>query len=135
SVAEMIRVSGNVGLKMKESDLSRNLQGYRKGAISDDVLFVGFKENRLYLLPLEVKTGARPDYSYAGQQAVELKRYLQQDILEPHTLASQLYRALFIRQVLMQVEKLRLYGVLDSDKLAPLLDRREWWLTGDYLLG
>ncbi|ECB3805300.1 DNA phosphorothioation-dependent restriction protein DptH [Salmonella enterica subsp. enterica serovar Fufu] len=135
SVAEMIRVSGNVGLKMKESDLSRNLQGYRKGAISDDVLFVGFKEDRLYLLPLEVKTGARPDYSYAGQQARELKRYLQQDILEPQTLASQLYRALFIRQVLMQVEKLRLYGVLDSDKLAPLLDRREWWLTGDYQLG
>ncbi|MEI7377874.1 DNA phosphorothioation-dependent restriction protein DptH [Dickeya chrysanthemi] len=135
SVAEMIRVSGNVGLKMKESDLSRNLQGYRNGAISDDVLFVGFKENRLYLLPLEVKTGARPDYSYAGQQARELKRYLQQDILEPQTLASQLYRALFIRQVLMQVEKLRLYGVLDSGKLAPLLERREWWLTGDYQLG
>lgn len=135
SVAEMIRVSGNVGLKMKESDLSRNLQGYRKGAISDDVLFVGFKENNVYLLPLEVKTGARPDYSYAGQQARELKRYLQQDILEPQTLASQLYRALFIRQVLMQVEKLRLYGVLDNDKLSPLLERREWWLTGDYHLG
>ncbi|MDT2044088.1 DNA phosphorothioation-dependent restriction protein DptH [Providencia stuartii] len=135
SVAEMIRVSGNVGLKMKESDLSRNLQGYRKGAISDDVLFVGFKENRLYLLPLEVKTGTRPDYSYAGQQARELKRYLQQDILEPQTLASQLYRALFIRQVLMQVEKLRLYEVLDNDKLSPLLERREWWLTGDYQLG
>lgn len=135
SVAEMIRVSGNVGLKMKESDLSRNLQGYRKGAISDDVLFVGFKENHLYLLPLEVKTGARPDYNYAGQQARELKRYLQQDILGQQTLASQLYRALFIRQVLMQVEKLRLYGVLDSDKLSPLLTRCEWWLTGDYQLG
>lgn len=135
SVAEMIRVSGNVGLKMKESDLSRHLQGYRKGAISDDVLFVGFKQDKLYLLPLEVKTGVRPDYHYAGQQAYELKRYLQQDILGPQTLASQLYRALFIRQVLMQVEKLRLYGVLDSDKLVPLLDRREWWLTGEYQLG
>ncbi|MEB6418270.1 DNA phosphorothioation-dependent restriction protein DptH [Klebsiella pneumoniae] len=135
SVAEMIRVSGNVGLRMKESDLSRHLQGYQKGAISDDVLFVGFKDNNLYLLPLEVKTGARPDYNYAGQQAHELKRYLQQDILGPQTLASQLYRALFIRQVLMQVEKLRLYGVLDNDKLSPLLERREWWLTGDYQLG
>ncbi|EBF8126958.1 DNA phosphorothioation-dependent restriction protein DptH [Salmonella enterica subsp. enterica] len=135
SVAEMIRVSGNVGLRMKESDLSRHLQGYQKGAISDDVLFVGFKDNDLYLLPLEVKTGARPDYSHAGQQARELKRYLQQDILGPQTLASQLYRALFIRQVLMQVEKLRLYGVLDNDKLSPLLERREWWLTGDYQLG
>ncbi|WP_146685593.1 hypothetical protein, partial [Escherichia coli] len=83
SVAEMIRVSGNVGLRMKESDLSRHLQGYQKGAISDDVLFVGFKDNNLYLLPLEVKTGARPDYNHAGQQARELKRYLQQDILGP----------------------------------------------------
>ncbi|MEP8909090.1 DNA phosphorothioation-dependent restriction protein DptH [Enterobacter roggenkampii] len=135
SVAEMIRVSGNVGLRMKESDLSRHLQGYQKGAISDDVLFVGFKDNNLYLLPLEVKTGVRPDYNHAGQQARELKRYLQQDILGPQTLASQLYRALFIRQVLMQVEKLHLYGVLDNDKLSPLLERREWWLTGDYQLG
>nr|WP_113868855.1 DNA phosphorothioation-dependent restriction protein DptH [Brenneria salicis]NMN93038.1 DNA phosphorothioation-dependent restriction protein DptH [Brenneria salicis ATCC 15712 = DSM 30166]RBP58899.1 DNA phosphorothioation-dependent restriction protein DptH [Brenneria salicis ATCC 15712 = DSM 30166]RLM29410.1 DNA phosphorothioation-dependent restriction protein DptH [Brenneria salicis ATCC 15712 = DSM 30166] len=135
SVAEMIRVSGNVGLRMKESDLSRHLKGYQKGAISDDVLFVGFKDNSLYLLPLEVKTGVRPDYNHAGQQARELKRYLQQDILGPQTLASQLYRALFIRQVLMQVEKLRLYGVLDNDKLIPLLARREWWLTGDYQLG
>lgn len=135
SVAEMIRVSGNVGLRMKESDLSRHLQGYQNGAISDDVLFVGFKDNNLYLLPLEVKTGARPDYNYAGKQARELKRYLHQDILGPQTLASQLYRALFIRQVLMQVEKLRLYGVLDNDKLSPLLERREWWLTGDYHLG
>ncbi len=135
SVAEMIRVSGNVGLRMKESDLSRHLQGYQKGAISDDVLFVGFKDNNLYLLPLEVKTGVRPDYNHAGQQARELKRYLRQDILGPQTLASQLYRALFIRQVLMQVEKLRLYGVLDNDKLSPLLERREWWLTGDYQLG
>lgn len=135
SVAEMIRVSGNVGLRMKESDLSRHLQGYQKGAISDDVIFVGFKDNNLYLLPLEVKTGARPDYNHAGRQARELKRYLQQDILGPQTLASQLYRALFIRQVLMQVEKLCLYGVLDNDKLYPLLERREWWLTGDYQLG
>jgi DNA phosphorothioation-dependent restriction protein DptH len=132
SVAEMIRVSGNVGLKMSESDFSRHLQGYRKGAISDDVLFVGFKDETLYLLPLEVKTGARPDYKYAGQQAKELKRYLQEDVLGPDTLEARLYRALFIRQVLIQVEKFRLYGVLTDDKLEALISRREWWLRGAY---
>ncbi|WP_279624356.1 hypothetical protein [Aeromonas veronii] len=31
SVAEMIRVSGNVGLKMSDSEFSRQVQGYRKG--------------------------------------------------------------------------------------------------------
>ncbi|MDE9456761.1 DNA phosphorothioation-dependent restriction protein DptH [Xenorhabdus bovienii] len=135
SVAEMIRVSGNIGLKMSESEFSRNLQGYHKGAISDDVLFVGFKGDKLYLLPLEVKTGARPDYRYAGQQASELKRYLQEDLLGKDTMAARLYRALFVRQVLMQVEKLHLYQVLDSKMLEPLLSQREWWLTGNYQLG
>lgn len=135
SVAEMIRVSGNVGLKMTESDFTRMVHGYRKGAISDDVLFVGFKDGSLYLLPLEVKTGVRPDYKYAGQQATELKRYLTDVVLAPKTLASKLYRGLFVRQVLMQVEKLRLYNVLSEGDLSELINRREWWLRGEYDIG
>lgn len=134
SVAEMLRVSGNVGLKMSDSEFSRNAQGYRKGAISDDVLFVGFKGEHLYLLPLEVKTGARPDFAYAGKQAAELKRYLTEEVLGPPTLASTLYRGLFVRQVLMQVEKLRLYQVLSDNNLSDLMTRREWWLSGQYKL-
>lgn len=132
SVAEMIRVSGNVGLKMSESEFSRNLQGYTRGAISDDVLFVGFRGESMYLLPLEVKTGARPNYDKAVEQAVELKRYLRDQILAPRTMVGKLYRGLFVRQVLMQVEKYRLYEVLSDIELANLIDRREWWLKGDY---
>lgn len=132
SVAEMIRVSGNVGLKMTESDFSRHLQGYKSGAISDDVLFVGFKNDSLFLLPLEVKTGARPNFAYAGLQAKELKRYLQDEVLGPNTLASRLYRALFVRQILIQVEKFKLYNVLTDKNMDSLLSRREWWLKGDY---
>lgn len=134
SVAEMIRVSGNVGLKMSDSEFSRHVHGYRKGAISDDVLFVGFKGQELYLLPLEVKTGVKPDFNYAGQQALELKRYLTEEVLGPDTLASRLYKGLFIRQVLMQVDKLCLYKVMNPEQLAPLLSMREWWLKGEYTL-
>ncbi|GAA4493830.1 DNA phosphorothioation-dependent restriction protein DptH [Pseudaeromonas paramecii] len=132
SVAEMIRVSGNVGLKMSDSEFSRHVHGYRKGAISDDVLFVGFKDDTLYLLPLEVKTGARPDFKHAGEQAQELLRYLRDEVLGPQRLANRLYRGLFVRQVLQQVEKLRLYGVLSAERLSELLARREWWLKGEY---
>lgn len=132
SVAEMIRVSGNVGLKMGGSDFSRGSQGYTRGAISDDVLFVGFRGENIYLLPLEVKTGARPDYRKAVEQVLELKRYLRDQILGPDTMASKLYRGLFVRQVLMQVEKYRLYGVLGDADLHHLTSRREWWLKGDY---
>jgi DNA phosphorothioation-dependent restriction protein DptH len=134
SVAEMIRVSGNVGLRMSESDFSRNLQGYTRGAISDDVLFVGFRGEHMYLLPLEVKTGARPNYDKAVEQARELKRYLRDEILGPDTMVGKLYRGLFVRQVLMQVEKYRLYGVLTDADLRHLTSRREWWLKGDYRL-
>lgn len=132
SVAEIIRVSGNIGLRMSDSEFSRTLQGYRKGAISDDVLFVGFKDKKLYLLPLEVKTGSHPDFQYAGQQALELGRYLKEEILGQKTFASHLYRALFIRQVLMQIEKLQLYQIIDDSQLSHLLETREWWLQGHY---
>jgi DNA phosphorothioation-dependent restriction protein DptH len=134
SIAEMIRVSGNVGLKMSGSDFSRGLQGYTRGAISDDVLFVGFRGEHMYLLPLEVKTGARPDYDKAVEQARELKRFLRDEILGPDTMVGKLYRGLFVRQVLMQVEKYRLYGVLGDADLHHLSARREWWLKGDYTL-
>lgn len=129
SVEEIIRVSGNVGLKMNESDFARK---NNKGSISDDVLFVGFKDNKLYLMPLEVKAGSRPDFKKAGEQAKELKRYLREEILAPDNLASRMYRSLFIRQVLMQVEKFRLYEVIEDSHLEELLEHREEWLTGKY---
>lgn len=132
SVAEMIRVSGNIGLKMKESDFSRYGQSYKKGSISDDVLFIGFKDKKLYLLPLEVKAGVRPNFNHAEEQVKELKRYLVKDILGKNNLASRLYRGLFIRQVLMQVEKFKLYNVLCDNNISELLDYREWWLKGTY---
>ncbi|BCS52638.1 DNA phosphorothioation-dependent restriction protein DptH [Geobacter sp. SVR] len=133
SVAEMIRVSGNIGLKMSDSEFSRNVQGYRSGAISDDVLLVGFKAQELYLLPVEVKTGARPDYVKAVKQAKELKRYLV-TLLGPRAFANKLYRALFIRQILTQIDKYCLYKVFSEDYFEPSLNDREKWLCGNYQL-
>jgi len=134
SVAEMIRVAGNIGLKMNDSDFSRNLQGYKSGAISDDVLFVGFKDNQLYLLPLEVKAGLKQTHKKGVEQAKELKRYLTQDILGRDDLAGHLYRGLFIRQILMQIDKYKLYNLYQPDYFESLLKQREWWLQGDYQL-
>ncbi|WP_318508076.1 DNA phosphorothioation-dependent restriction protein DptH [Photobacterium leiognathi] len=134
SVAEMIRVSGNIGLKMSDSEFSRNVQGYKKGAISDDVLLVGFKDQNMYLLPVEVKTGSIPDYKKAVKQSKELLRYLGEDLLGNNNLASKLYRGLFMRQVLMQVDKYRLYNVFTADYFDTLLANKEEWLKGDYSL-
>jgi DNA phosphorothioation-dependent restriction protein DptH len=131
SVAEMIRVSGNIGLNISESEFSRHLNNYRSGAISDDVLFVGFKGTHVYLLPLEVKTGFNYDAVKAVKQSLELSRYLT-ELLSGDTFAATLYRSLFTRQVLMQVEKFELYNVYENDYFLPLTQTKEWWLQGDY---
>jgi DNA phosphorothioation-dependent restriction protein DptH len=109
SAAEMIRVSGNIGLNMSESELSRHVQGYSSGAISDDVLFVGIKDENLYLLPLEVKTGVGYNAAKAVKQAQELSRYLVNDVLGGDALERKIYRSLFIRQLLMRERKLSIH--------------------------
>lgn len=132
SVAEMLRVAGNIGLKMSDSDFSRYSQNINSGAISDDVLFVGFKGSNMYLLPLEVKIGKKRTHGKGIQQAKELKRYLVENLFGRDDLAGHLYRGLFIRQVLMQVDKFELYKVYQSDYFNELQNNREWWLQGDY---
>ncbi|RDV23974.1 DNA phosphorothioation-dependent restriction protein DptH [Alteromonas aestuariivivens] len=132
SVAEMLRVAGNIGLRMSESEFSRFSQGYKSGAISDDVLFVGFKDKEMYLLPLEVKMGQKRNHSKGVQQAKELKRYLVENLFGRDDLAGHLYRGLFVRQIFMQVDKFELYKVYQEDYFEKLKARREWWLQGDY---
>ncbi|EGN74190.1 DNA phosphorothioation-dependent restriction protein DptH [Idiomarina sp. A28L] len=134
SVDEIIRVAKNTGLKISESDFSRTVQGYKQGPISDDVLFAGFKDDKLYLLPVEVKTGKRQTHSKGFLQALELKRYLTEDLLGKQDLAGLLYRGLFARQVLMQVEKYKLYNLYKDDYFEDLDEQREWWLKGEYQL-
>jgi DNA phosphorothioation-dependent restriction protein DptH len=135
SVAEMIRVAGNIGLAMSDGDFSRHNRDIRKGTISDDILFAGFKDNQLYLLPVEVKAGSRPDFAKACKQATELKRYMEEDLLGPDTLEARLYRGLFVRQVLLQIEKYELYEVFEKGHFLPFLEKREEWLEGNYQIG
>ncbi len=133
SIAEILRVAGNLGLKMSKSDFSRHCQGYKKGNISDDILFVGFKDGRLILMPVEVKTGKRQTHSKGVAQTQELKRYFE-DILGEPSLAGMLYRGLFIRQILMQIDKYKLYDLYEADYFDAFIERREWWLAGNYEL-
>lgn len=132
SVAEMIRVSGNIGLRMSDGDFSRyHRDKTNTGRISDDVLFAGFKDGNLYLIPIEVKTGAG-DFKKAHEQVKNLRKYLIDRLFGPLTLEGRIYRSLLIRQVLMQVEKYELYEVFPKDYFAELHNNREEWLRGDF---
>ncbi|EGF24921.1 DNA phosphorothioation-dependent restriction protein DptH [Rhodopirellula baltica] len=134
SVAEMIRVSGNIGLRMSDSDFSRyHKDKTNKGRISDDVLFVGFNGDSLYLLPIEVKTGSSGG-TKAHEQAKNLREYLVERLFAPATLEGKIYRSLLVRQVLMQIEKYELYEVFPDEYFAEIHGNREKWLRGDFHL-
>lgn len=132
SIAEMIRVSGNIGLEISESDLAKPLHAGRSGAISDDILFVGFKGQRLYLLPVEVKTGAPANYAKAITQARSLLSFMGDSLLGGDCVAHKIYRALFVRQVFMQIDNYQLYDIFEDDYFSPILAKREEWLRGEY---
>lgn len=133
SIAEIVRVAGNLGLNMADSDLSRHAQGFKKGVISDDILFVGFKGQQMILLPVEVKTGKRQTHSKGVEQAQELKRYFE-SLLGQQNLAGNLYRGLFMRQVLMQIDKYKLYNVYEKGYFDLIEKNNAYWLQGDYQL-
>ena len=134
SVAEMIRVSGNIGLRMSDSDFARyHKDKTNTGRISDDILFAGFKDGKLYLLPIEVKTGSG-DFAKAHEQAKNLRVYLVDRLFGPQSLEGKINRSLLIRQVLMQVEKYELYEVFAKNYFAELHSNREEWLRGEFLI-
>lgn len=138
SVAEMIRVSGNVGLSMSKSDFSRyneslSNDALKLGPISDDILLVGFCDEGLVLYPVEVKSGSA-DMQKALQQVKALKSYFYDHLFSGDSLKSRLLKGLFIRQVFMQVEKYQLYNVFDANYFDALYAKREALLEGGYSL-
>jgi DNA phosphorothioation-dependent restriction protein DptH len=130
SVGEMVRVSGNLGLKILDSELSAGNAGH-VGAMSDDVLLVGLNDQHMYLLPVEVKTGSTPDYNKAKEQVKSLKNHLENQ-LKPRTLKGKLNRASFFRQLLAQIDKYKLYDVFPSTYFDIELSVKDEWLRGEY---
>jgi len=138
SVAEMIRVSGNVGLSMSDADFTRYNESQtnfelKKGPISDDILLVGFCDEGVVLYPVEVKSGSA-DMKKALQQTKALKAYFYDHLFSGNSLKGRLLKGLFIRQVFMQVEKYQLYDVFDEDYFNSLYEKREYLLDGNYPL-
>ncbi|WP_197411211.1 DNA phosphorothioation-dependent restriction protein DptH [Colwellia sp. TT2012] len=132
SVGEMLRVTGNLGLEIKDNDFAARLHNKSKGALSDDILFVGIKGEQLVLLPLEVKTREKgTDFTKAVKQAKALADHMKR-LLEPQTFKGKIYRSLFIQQILTQVDKFELYGVFPEHYFSNLRLKADVLLQGDY---
>lgn len=132
SVGEMLRVTGSLGLEIKDNDFSARLHNKSKGALSDDILFIGIKDEQLVLLPLEVKTREKgTDFTKAVKQAKALADYMKR-LLEPQTFKGKVYRSLFIQQILTQVDKFELYNVFPDTYFSNLRTKADVLLQGDY---
>ncbi len=132
SVGEMLRVTGNLGLEIKDNDFAARLHNKSKGALSDDILFVGIKNDQLVLLPLEVKTRKKgTDFTKAVKQAKALADHMKR-LLEPKTFKGKVYRSLFIQQVLTQIDKFVLYNVFPESYFSDIRNNPDSLLQGDY---
>lgn len=132
SVGEMLRVTGNLGLEIKDNDFAARLHNKTKGALSDDILFVGIKGDQLVLLPLEVKTRKQgTDFTKAVKQVKALADHMKR-LLEPKTFKGKVYRSLFIQQVLTQIDKFELYNVFPEGYFSNIRDNPDTLLQGDY---
>jgi len=132
SVGEMLRVTGSVGLEIKENDFSARLHNKRKGALCDDILFVGFKCENIFLLPLEVKSREKgTDFTKAVAQAKELSSHMKR-LLAPSTFKAQIFRSLFIQQIMSQIEKFELYDVFPKNYFLSIKENRETLQQGNY---
>ncbi|HIC0776989.1 TPA: DNA phosphorothioation-dependent restriction protein DptH [Enterobacter ludwigii] len=132
SIGETIRASKNIGLKLDDVEMSV-ANGNIIGPISDDILMVGFDGKILQFVPLEVKTGRGADYKKALTQVKALAKHFN-GIFSSDDLKSIIYKSLFARQLISQVEKYNLYEIFPEGYFNNIFDSKEYLLSGKYIL-
>lgn len=126
SLEEVLRVSGNAGLKQLEGPLSaRNLK--KSGQLSDDVLLIGLyrKDGKLQMtfFSIEVKIGtdSKSVLDKARKQGKETTSLLRNIFTLKNTedttnkFKIELYKNFFAKLALINTEKLKLYQVWDNN--------------------
>lgn len=139
SLEEVLRVTGNTGLKQKDGLFSqKNLQPEFADKYCDDILMAGVEISRghkptVHFLPVEVKIGN--DQTPKGKlqssnTAHILKKYLSQD-----SFRSKFYRNFFAKLIIMASEKMELYDVFKNQNWEKISkDCRQNLLNDDYHL-
>ena len=122
SLEELLRVSGNAGLKQSDGLFSAKNLG-KKGILSDDLLLIGLsrKEGRLkmHLHPLEIKIGVNNPgvIKKAKEQGKETAKLLKEafEIIknkdDDNTFKVALYKNFFAKLTIINSEKFKLYNV------------------------
>ncbi len=132
SIGEMLRVARNTGLSLDSSDFSAVYNNYKGGPLSDDLLFVGFKDLSLFLLPVEVKARERgSDATKAVKQLTALINHMSM-LLSGNSFKSKVLKSLFVQQVFSQIERYKIYNIYPANYFKNIEDVRDILTQGNY---
>lgn len=116
SLEEILRVSGNAGLNMKEGLFSTKNIG-AIGSFSDDLLFIGLEQFEGQLLmhfyPVELKIGGLGILKKGIGQG-KRTAYLLYEHLNKEGFLSEFYKNFFAKIALTNAEKMKLFHVWDT---------------------
>lgn len=124
SLEEILRISGGIGLRQKDSLFSAKNLGFENGgATSDDILLIGIRDSeyvQVTYYPIEVKIG-KNDNGYIDKgmkQALNTKDIFMKTIgigkADHENIKVRLYRNFFMQLAVTNAEKLLLYSVGDG---------------------
>ncbi len=121
SLEEILRISGGVGLRQKDSLFSaKNLGFDNSGATSDDILLIGIKKGakvQVTFYPVEVKIGINStNYIQKGiEQAKHTKNIFNQVLklgeAKDGNIKLRIFRNFFMQLAISSAEKLLIYSV------------------------
>lgn len=139
SLEEILRVSGMVGLSMKEGLFSSKNLG-KSGATSDDLLFVGIdlrqEKINLHFLPVEVKVGQNASsvtekaFKQVTQTSEILREFLGDD--NENTFMKNYYRNFFVSLTLGNLEKMLSSGVFTKQDIPNYQEIKDKLTIGEY---
>lgn len=145
SLEEVLRVSGNVGLKQAEGIFSVKNLG-KKGSISDDILMIGLKKDEdqltMHLYPVEVKIGDVTSnvIEKAKEQGNKTSSLLKEvfQLKEGEDLNHfkvELYKNFFAKLAIINANKYQLYKIWPENNQSwesVLMDHRKALLNNNF---
>ncbi|MDO4801374.1 MAG: DUF87 domain-containing protein, partial [Prevotellaceae bacterium] len=118
SLDEILRVTGDIGLKM-DGIFSKKTLG-AKGVMSDDLLLMGIDTTNaenptIYFYPIEVKASNGTSYAEKGsKQVAHTWMQFKEHLFIKNDFETKIYRTFFASQFLTNAEKLFANNLLDS---------------------
>lgn len=121
SMEEIVRVTGNVKLSRKDGIFSGKTIG-KRGNCSDDILMMGLEQAedglKVHMYPVEVKIGnnASDVIDKGIRQVIELKKRIDEQLIEESTFDAKFLRNFFIRLFINNATK------MENNKIWPERD-------------